>query len=142
VNPLRWLKHRLHPDTRVYWAGPICMEGKPTTDGRMLAAGALRWQVPVRLLHRSSSGGMQQVGVITAIARDGDGTVRACGYVEAGALHRHTAWVAIDCRPIEAHTAQLAGGREQLVITSAHLIAVVLHTQPQAFPAAQIREHT
>jgi hypothetical protein len=79
--------------TQLTWTGIIAIEGEPTGDGRLLAAGSLDWpDHPLALTHEIDG---PQVGTVEEIWRDGD-LIRAKGTIEDANLgHFHSVGVAL-----------------------------------------------
>jgi hypothetical protein len=71
----------------VPWAGVIASEGVPTGDGRVIQAGAMRWdQLPVPLRWCPIDNGMHDgavvVGLINTVERGANGTINATGVID------------------------------------------------------------
>lgn len=61
------------------WTGIIAVEGEPTGDGRLIAAGALTWpDHPLPLTHEIDG---ETIGTVEEISRDGD-LIRASGTIK------------------------------------------------------------
>jgi hypothetical protein len=76
------------------WTGIIAIEGEPTGDGRLIAAGALSWpDHPLALTHEIDG---HAIGTVEEIWRDGD-LIRAKGTIKDTQLgHFHSVGVALE----------------------------------------------
>lgn len=73
----------------VSWSGPVLVEGRPTGDGRMIEAGAARWDtLPMPFQWAPQNLGAHQgaevVGLIDSLTRDDDGMIQAEGRFNLG----------------------------------------------------------
>jgi hypothetical protein len=69
------------------WVGVIALEGKPTSDGRIIGSGALTWDVPIRVqavAWDDIAGVGTTIGRTDVISRTDSGLILAAGLIEDG----------------------------------------------------------